>query len=221
MRRLDPDAGRTTPVHGLLPAHVPGSNEETFHEWTMTLSVLRAVLVSATLLPLASISVAAPLLDTTPSRAWLCQEKQPKPGRPMQRATLYFFDTPIEADRYTPETGLDQVDGINTVVEVAGAGGLVSEYTFGVFSLDYQAYEITMRFSARMTPDGPKLLNFPQSATVTIIDRITGEMRAAGMEPGSGQISCETVAGTFQQVARAYDQLMIDAMRMHKGSASR
>lgn len=160
---------------------------------------------------------AAPLLaGEVPSKAWLCQEKQPAQGKVSPRATLYFFDAPIEADRYSPETGLDSVAGINTVVEVVGADGVVDEYTFGVFSMNYQAYEITMRFSARMAPDGPKLVNFLQPAIVTIIDRITGEMRAEEMEPGSSHLSCEAVAGTFQYMARAYDQLMIDAMKAHK-----
>lgn len=163
----------------------------------------------------ANASAAPLLMGERPSKAWQCAEDQPAPGKARQVATLYFFDTPIEVERYSPETGLDRVGGISVVTAAVDGKGAVSEYTFGRFSQTYQTYEIVMQFSARIGLDGVGLMDFPQPAIVTIIDRISGEMRADGTEPGSSPLSCEAVTGRFEDLARAYERLMRTAMENH------
>lgn len=186
----------------------------------MTLSCLRILAFCLAASMWAASALAAPILMTdVPTRAWQCAERQPATGKRSRLATLYFFETPIEVDRYSPVNGLDRVGGISTVTVAFDGSGAVSEYTFGTFRQTYQTYEIIMRFSARIGPKGLGLMNFPQPAIVTIIDRASGEMWAEGMEPGTSNLSCEAVTGRFGDLARDYERLLNTAMAAHGKTA--
>ena len=170
-------------------------------------------------LPVGGVRAQTMLFEAVPSKAWRCDVTAP--GSSGRTATLYFFDTPIVVDRYSSEQGLDRVDDINAAIAVVGSDGTFTEYTFGRFDADYQAYKISMRFSIFPTPDGLRLRNFPQPAMVTLIDRITGEMRASDAEPGSAPILCETVTGTFQNLVKAYYRLLASALNADKQASGR
>src|SRR6218665_3591992 len=118
----------------------------------MTLRIL-AALPGLGFLILAGGAMAAPLFgQAEPARAWQCLT-----AAQGETATLYLFDTPLAVDRYSPDSGLDSVAEIDVAVMATGKDGAPREYTFGTFELDYQAYAITMVFSARIAAGGPRL----------------------------------------------------------------
>ena len=165
-----------------------------------------AILVAAVTFTGGAVAAKPMLIEQRPKSAWKCVIE----AKPAFEARLHFFDPPITVDRYSPAAGLDQVEGINVIARTTVDGHAI-EYAFGVHRAVAQTYEIAMRFSAVILPQGLNLM-VHDPGKVTIMDRNTGEMREAGQEPGSSQIWCISAFSDFENTAKAYHRLILDML---------
>lgn len=149
------------------------------------------------------------MMDQEPDHALDCVFQHPERADIRQRVTLFLFDEPMTADRFSSVSGLEKIEGITVVSEVFDSSDAVTMYNFGTFSETPQAFELAFDFASRITSSG---LTIVEMADRYVVDRMAGTMKAVTDNPNAGFYECGKFAGSFSGTATAYHERVVDAV---------